>query len=421
MTKTPQFVSIAAPLPTAEPQVEFLSIPTPPARHLFGLNSAALASLMTDLGEPTFRARQLAEGLYRQRLTSLDQFTTLPLGLRSRLVEAGWSVGQPTIAQTFTSADQTERYLIELPSESGTLASQTPASQTVETVWMPEGDDGESGEDDATDDSDPEETLAPTRKSKRSTICVSSQVGCAVNCQFCLTARLGLKRNLTAGEIAGQIVTLLTRHQLSLTSTRLNLVFMGMGEPFLNYPNFSAALRLLVEEIGLSPRRMTVSTSGILPGIEAFAKEPLHIRPRLAISLNAPNNSIRDSLMPINRKWPIDSLITALRQIPLRPRERITFEYVLLGGITDQPEHATQLARLIRRANLPLKVNLIAWNTGPTIPFTTPSPAYVESFRQSLIAQGIPTFLRKPRGLDIYAACGQLKRTVENSSAPQVI
>jgi 23S rRNA (adenine2503-C2)-methyltransferase len=191
---------------------------------------------------------------------------------------------------------------------------------------------------------------------------------------------------------------------------------MGMGEPFLNYPNFSAALRILVEQVGISPRRMTVSTSGILPGLERFAQEPLHLRPRLAISLNAPNDSIRDALMPINRKWPIHELITALRQIQLRPRERITFEYVLLGDITDQPQHAAELARLIRRTGVPIKVNLIAWNPGPTIPFTTPASASVDAFRQALIAAGIPAFQRKPRGLDIYAACGQLKRTLENPS-----
>ncbi len=403
------------------PEVEFASQVTTPAHSLFGLDTTALFELMSDLGEPIFRARQLAEGLYRQRFTHLDQFTTLPLALRQRLAAEGWSVGRPAIAQTFTSSDGTERYLITLPTE-----ASTSEPQTVETVYMPEGDNGESGEDIAegeNDSSSPNELAnsanpasTANSASKRTTICVSSQVGCAVNCQFCLTARLGLKRNLTAGEIAGQVVTLLDRHALNLPTSRVNLVFMGMGEPFLNYPNFSAAVRLLVEQVGLSPRRMTVSTSGILPGLEHFAQEPLHLRPRLAISLNAPNNSIRDSLMPINRKWPIESLITTLRKIPLRPHERITFEYVLLGGITDQPEHATELARLIRRTGLPAKVNLIAWNPGPSIPFTTPTPGRVESFRQSLIAAGIPTFQRKPRGLDIYAACGQLKRTVENLS-----
>lgn len=392
------------------PEVEFASQVSNPAHSLFGLDTTALFELMSDLGEPIFRARQLAEGLYRQRFTHLDQFTTLPLALRQRLSAEGWSVGRPTIAQTFTSSDKTERYLITLPTD-----ASTTEPQTVETVWMPEGDNGESGEDDPDPDA-MDQGKSHSTISKRATICVSSQVGCAVNCQFCLTAKLGLKRNLSAGEIAGQVVTLLDRHALDLPTSRVNLVFMGMGEPFLNYPNFSAAVRLLVEQVGLSPRRMTVSTSGILPGLEHFAQEPLHLRPRLAISLNAPNNSIRDSLMPINRKWPIESLITALRKIPLRPHERITFEYVLLGDITDQPEHATELASLIRRTGLPAKVNLIAWNPGPSIPFTTPVATHVAAFRQCLIAAGIPTFQRKPRGLDIYAACGQLKRTVENIS-----
>ncbi len=161
---------------------------------------------------------------------------------------------------------------------------------------------------------------------RRATICISSQVGCAVNCQFCLTAKLGLQRNLTAGEIAGQVVAVLDRHQVSVGRDRVNLVFMGMGEPFLNYDNFMAAVRLLVHEVGLSPRRMTVSTSGIVPGIQRFAREPLDVRPRLAISLNAPNDRIRTEIMPINRKWPIASVIAAVRQVPLRPRERITFK-----------------------------------------------------------------------------------------------
>ncbi len=164
------------------------------------------------------------------------------------------------------------------------------------------------------------------------TICVSSQVGCAVNCQFCLTAKLGLQRNLTAGEIAGQVVAVLDRHGVEVGKDRVNLVFMGMGEPFLNYDNFMAAVRLLVEEVGISPQRMTVSTSGIVPGIERFAEEPAEVRPKLAISLNAPNDAIRSEVMPINRKWPIEAVVDAVRQVKLRSRERITFEYVLLGG-----------------------------------------------------------------------------------------
>jgi 23S rRNA (adenine2503-C2)-methyltransferase len=238
-------------------------------------------------------------------------------------------------------------------------------------------------------------------------------VGCAVNCQFCLTAKLGLQRNLSAGEIAGQVLAVFDRHNVQVGRDRVNLVFMGMGEPFLNYDNFMAAVRLLVTEVGLSPQRMTVSTSGIVPGIERFAQEPPEIRPKLAISLNAPNDEIRSELMPINRKWPIEAVVEAVRHVKLRPRERITFEYVLLGGVTDQPEHARQVARLVRQTGLPAKVNLIAWNPGPGIEYTTPKAEAVEAFRSLLAVSGIPAYLRRPRGRDIYAACGQLKRTVE--------
>ena len=245
------------------------------------------------------------------------------------------------------------------------------------------------------------------------TICVSSQVGCAVNCQFCLTAKLGLQRNLSAGEIAGQVVAVFDRQAVEVGRDRVNLVFMGMGEPFLNYDNFMSAVRLLVEEVGLSPQRMTVSTSGIVPGIERFAEEPPETRPKLAISLNAPNDEIRSEIMPINRKWPIEAVVDAVRGIRLRSRERVTFEYVLLGGVTDQPHHAAEVARLVRRTGLPAKVNLIAWNPGPGIPYTMPRSEAVEAFRRALANEGIPTYLRRPRGRDIFAACGQLKRTVE--------
>jgi 23S rRNA (adenine2503-C2)-methyltransferase len=240
---------------------------------------------------------------------------------------------------------------------------------------------------------------------------VSSQVGCAVNCDFCLTAKLGIKRNLSAGEIAGQVVAVLNRHQVRIGKDRINLVFMGMGEPFLNYDNFVAAVHLLVEGVGIPESRMTVSTSGILPGIERFATERL--RPKLALSLNAPNDTIRESIMPITRKWKINSLLAAMRAIPLRPRERLTFEYVLLGGINDREKDARELATLLRDSGLPAKVNLIAWNPGPDIPYQMPAPGDVSAFQQHLIANGIPAFLRRPRGRDIYAACGQLKRTVE--------
>ncbi len=364
-------------------------------KSLFGLDAAALSAVMAKIGEPAWRGRQLAEAIYCQRLTDIAAITVLAKPLRRRLVEAGWKVGRPAIAQVFRSADGTERYLIDC---------QTVDAQTVETVWMPEGDGGEAG-----DGSEEEEE----KTWDRATICVSSQVGCAVACRFCLTARLGLQRNLTTGEIAGQVVAVLDRHGVEVGRDRVNLVFMGMGEPFLNYDNFMAAVRLLVNEVGLSPRRMTVSTAGVVPGIERFAQEPAEVRPKLAISLNAPNDSIRSEVMPINRKWPIEAVVDAVRAVRLRPRERITFEYVLLGGVTDRPEHAREVARLVRRTGLPVKVNLIAWNPGPGIEYATPEADAVENFRRALAEEGIAVYLRKPRGRDIYAACGQLKRTVE--------
>jgi 23S rRNA (adenine2503-C2)-methyltransferase len=348
--------------------------------------------------------------MYRQWVTDLGAVTTLSRPLRRRLVEAGWTVGRPQIAQIFRSMDGTERYLVECQNGN--------AAETVETVWMPEGDGGEAGEEPdgepAAEAGSPEQVQKPRNRTwSRATVCVSSQVGCAVNCQFCLTAKLGLQRNLTAGEIAGQVVAVLDRQGVEVGRDRVNLVFMGMGEPVLNYANFMAAVRLLVREVGLSPQRMTVSTSGIVPGIEQFALEPADVRPHLAISLNAPDDDIRGEVMPINRKWPIASVLDAVRKVRLRPRERLTFEYVLLGGVTDRPEHAREVARVVRRSGLPAKVNLIAWNPGPGIPYAMPSPEAVESFRAALVAEGIPAYLRQPRGRDIYAACGQLKRTVE--------
>jgi len=203
------------------------------------------------------------------------------------------------------------------------------------------------------------------------------------------------------------------RHGVEVGRDRVNLVFMGMGEPFLNYDSFMAAVRLLVEEVGLSPQRMTVSTSGIVPGIERFAQEPAEVRPKLAISLNAPNDEVRSEVMPINRKWPIGAVMDAVRGVKLRRGERITFEYVLLGGVTDRREDAREVARLARGTGLPVKVNLIAWNPGPGTAYRTPEAGAVEAFRAALGAAGVPVYLRRPRGRDIYAACGQLKRTVE--------
>ncbi len=241
------------------------------------------------------------------------------------------------------------------------------------------------------------------------TICVSSQVGCAVDCQFCLTALLGVKRNLTAGEIVGQICAVLNDRQVSPPQDRVNVVFMGMGEPFLNYDNFTKAVSLLVEGVGIPESRMTVSTAGIVPRIYDLGSEP--VRPKLAISLNASNDELRTRLMPLNRKWNLEKLIAAARDFPLRSREKLTFEYVLLDGVNDSTQNARELVELIR--GLRAKVNLIALNPGPGIVFQTPADDHVARFQRILTAAQIPTFVRRPRGRDIYAACGQLKRTVE--------
>jgi 23S rRNA (adenine2503-C2)-methyltransferase len=364
------------------------------------LDAEALSGLLKAAGEPAYRGKQLAEAMYRQWLSEISEITPFPAALREKLAADGWKIGRPVLARVFQSMDGTERYLIDFDNSS-------PKGKTAEAVWMPEGDGGDAGDEDSPDEA---------KDWSRATICISSQVGCAVNCQFCLTAKLGLPAaagNLAAGEIAGQVVAVLDRQRVRVGRDRVNLVFMGMGEPFLNYDNFMAAVRLLVQEVGLSPRRMTVSTSGIVPGIERFAEEPLDVRPKLAISLNAPNDQIRAEIMPINRKWPIAEVIEAVRRVPLRPRERITFEYVLLGGVTDRPEHAHEVARLVRRTGLPAKVNLIAWNPGPGIAYQMPSAEAVSAFHDALMGEGIAAYIRQPRGRDIFAACGQLKRTVE--------
>jgi len=391
----------------------------PQQLELLNLSNQQLTDLLGSLAQPPYRLRQLLDGLYRQRWSALDQFTTLPVSLRGQLVEAGHSVGLPTIEKKFTSSDGTVRYLFQFSD-----------GQSVETVWMPEGDGGEAG--DGSDSGDEElADLSPklssrgrvategsafpshpppaTSHSKRATICISSQVGCAVDCKFCMTALLGLKRNLTSGEITGQVLAVLNDQQVSIDSDRINLVFMGQGEPFLNYDNFMAAVRRLVADAGIPASRMTVSTSGIVSRIADFGTE--EIRPKLAVSLNASNEALRTEVMPITKKWTIEKLIGSLRDFPLRNRERLTFEYVLLGGLNDSPAHARELVELIR--GLRAKVNLIALNPGPEISFTMPDSSHVQAFQSILIAAGIPAFLRRPRGRDIYAACGQLKHTTE--------
>jgi 23S rRNA (adenine2503-C2)-methyltransferase len=329
-------------------------------------------------GLPAFRARQVYQAIYQQRVSGTEAIRTLPHDLRARLSEA-LDFGLPESVHCYTSTDGTKRYLLKLSD-----------GKSVETVLMPEGD--------------------------RYTFCISSQVGCPVNCQFCLTALLGLERNLTAGEIIGQILYVAGVNGLSADVSKLNVVMMGQGEPLLNLPNVMKATRLLVDEkgVGLSERRLTLSTSGIIPKIEELGKEA--VRPKLAISLNASTEEQRQQLMPITRKYHLADLLGACRAYPLRSWERLTFEYVLLKDVNDSDADARRVARML--ANLRCKVNLIALNPGPGIAFETPDHARVDSF-QSIVRRSVPCFVRKPRGRDIFAACGQLKR-MEDQGLVQV-
>jgi 23S rRNA (adenine2503-C2)-methyltransferase len=390
------------------------------SNSLLGLDLQELTNLATGSGQPAYRGQQLFDAVYRQKLDRLDQISTLPLEYRGRLAEEGWGVGFPGIARKFVSSDGTVRYLVELAD-----------GETVETVWMPEGDGGESGDGSEAGDeieagTDAERVAAglrpagrgpsaplragsapsPHMSSRRATICVSSQVGCAVNCKFCFTALLGVKRNLEAGEIVGQIAAVLREQGVEPPLQRVNIVFMGMGEPFLNYDNFMKSVRLLVEGVGIPESRMTVSTAGIVPRIHDFGQEAL--RPKLAISLNGSNDELRSAVMPLNRKWNLEELMKAAREFPLRARERLTFEYVLLAGVNDAQEQAREVVELVR--GIRAKINLIALNPGTELPYRTPEPERVLAFQRILVAAGIPTFVRRPRGRDIFAACGQLKR-----------
>ncbi len=320
-------------------------------------------------GEPAYRAEQVYRAIYHQKVGNLVQISTLPAQMRSELAVHA-ELGLPAVETRYQSADGTRRYLLRLSD-----------GRTVETVLMPEKD--------------------------RDTVCISSQVGCAVDCKFCMTALMGLERSLTAGEIVGQVLLVAEDNGLLADSKRFNIVMMGMGEPLLNLPNVLKATRILVDPkaVGMSERRITVSTAGIIPKIEELGRA--EVRPKLAISLNASTEEARRELMPITRKWHLSNLIEACRAYPLRAWEKLTFEYVLLKGVNDTDADARRVVRLL--ANLNCKVNLIALNPGPGIPFATPLAERVAAF-QEIVRRAIPCFVRKPRGLDIYAACGQLKR-----------
>ena len=330
---------------------------------------------LTDLREalgpdqPGYRAKQIYEAIYRGQAANVVQISTLPARLREDLAERH-ALGLPEVAHLYQSTDGTRRYLL-------TLAD----GRTVETVLMPEGE--------------------------RDTICISSQVGCPVDCKFCMTALMGLERSLTAGEIVGQVLLVVRENQLRQDGGRLNIVMMGQGEPLLNLEQVIKATRILLDPggFGLSPRRVTVSTAGIIPRIAELGREP--VRPKLAISLNASTEEMRQELMPITRKYHLKDLIAVCKAYPLRPWERLTFEYVLLRGVNDTDADARRVVKLL--ANLNAKVNLIALNPGPGIPYETPDPERVAGF-QNVVRRAMPCFVRKPRGLDIYAACGQLKR-----------
>ena len=319
--------------------------------------------------EPAFRARQVYEALYHTQVPDLVQITTLPGKLREHLA-SGHAVGLPVVERLYKSSDGTLRYLLRLED-----------SRTVETVWMPED--------------------------TRDTLCISSQVGCPVDCKFCMTALMGLERNLTAGEIVGQVLLVARDNGLLKPGSRLNIVMMGMGEPLLNLPNVVKATRILVDPrgVGLSEKRITLSTAGIVPKIEELGREP--VRPKLAVSLNASTEEMRQELMPITRKYHLKDLLEACRAFPLRPWEKLTFEYVLLRGVNDADADARRVVKLL--AHLNSKVNLIALNPGPGIPYETPDAERVLAF-QAIVRRSMPCFIRKPRGLDIFAACGQLKR-----------
>jgi len=320
-------------------------------------------------GQPAYRAQQVYRAIYHQKVSDLVQITTLPAGVRNELA-ANAELGLPALSSRFESVDGTRRYLLALSD-----------GRTVETVLMPEDD--------------------------RDTVCISSQVGCPVDCKFCMTALMGLERSLTAGEIVGQVLFVARDNGLLVNQKRFNIVMMGMGEPLLNLANVLKATRILVDPraVGMSERRITVSTSGIIPKIEELGKA--EVRPKLAISLNASTEEQRQELMPITRKWHLKELMSACRAYPLRSWERLTFEYVLLKDVNDTDADARRVARLL--ANINCKVNLIALNPGPGIPFETPLPERVASF-QEIVRRSVPCFIRRPRGLDIYAACGQLKR-----------
>jgi 23S rRNA (adenine2503-C2)-methyltransferase len=363
--------------------------------ELLGKSQQELCALCVAMDEHEYRGRQLYHAIYAERKFSFAEMSNLPSALRDRLTSQA-SITLPIARQRFASQDGSVRYLYALP------LGDAPAARaaSVEAVFMP--------------------------SESRQTICISTQAGCAVDCQFCLTAQLGLIRNLTAGEILAQILLPLKEHRPASGGLpgaghpmQTNVVLMGQGEPLLNFDAVMAALRILLdpEGIDISPKHVTLSTSGIVPGIDRLGQEP--VRPKLAVSLNASNDEQRNALMPINRKYPLKTLIETCKNYPLRNWEHLTFEYVMLGGVNDTPEDARRVVRLLAPLKS-VKVNLIPWNPGE-LPYRESSAEGIEEFRRILVDRGIPAFVRYSRGRDVMAACGQLALKEVQSSGLTVI
>ena len=353
--------------------------------ELLGKSKEELREICAAMGEPAYRGGQMYHALYAERKFAPAQMTNLPAAFRERLA-AETSITLPVVKQRFVTSDGSVRYLFEL----GAAEQQPSRPASVEAVLMP--------------------------SQGRQTICVSTQAGCAVDCQFCLTAQLGLIRNLTAGEILAQVLLPIEEHKERL-APQTNIVLMGQGEPLLNFDAVMAAMRIVLdpEAIGISPKHVTLSTSGIVPGIERLSAEL--VRPKLAISLNASNDEQRNMLMPINKKYPLEVLLAACREYPLRTWEHLTFEYVMLGGVNDAGEDARRVVRLLAPLK-GVKVNLIPWNPGE-LPYRESTPERIEEFRRILVDRGIPAFVRYSRGRDVMAACGQLALAqIENAQAP---
>ena len=327
-------------------------------------------ALVAEHGQPAYRGDQLWRWVHRNGVRSLDEASNIPGALRTALSEAGVICSALKVADVQRSVDGTRKMRLE-----------TSDGRSIETVLIPDGD--------------------------KMTQCISSQVGCALDCQFCATAKLGLMRNLSAGEIVDQVYLAKALLAKEAPGQRItNIVYMGMGEPLHNFDQVMQSLKLLTHDVGanLSYRRITVSTVGLVPGIRKLGEQ--EVRPNLAVSLNASNNEVRDEIMPINKKYPIEVLLQTLREFPLEKRRRITFEYVLLAGVNDTLEDADRVAKLLR--NFPCKLNVIPFNPHPLAPYKRPSADTIDRFQQRVRELGIATYLRTPRGDDIAAACGQL-------------